>query len=283
MHIDYWAMIKHNKMARVGFALLGFIAVISILGPLVTVYDPWQHTTQVLQPPSGAHWLGTNDVGQDIFTRLVWGGRTSLAVALGVALFSSLLAVLVGTTAAMAGGWWDKLLMRITDAMLAIPPVLVIILVAAYLRPGLPVLILILSLVSWPGGARVIRAQTLTLKQRAHVYASRTFGARGHQIFLRHILPDLAPVITVGLIQGARRAVVAEAGLAFLGISHPGTVSWGMMIHHALGFSYLNVWQWWLIPAGVALSLTVLSFAYICYAVEEILEPRLKAGGREVA
>lgn len=278
MHINYVQQVKQNNIARVGIGLLGLIILVALVGPVLVPYSPVEHSVDVLLPPGSGHWLGTNDVGQDIFSRLVWGARTSLVVAVGVAVLSMLLGIMVGAGAALAGGWVDNLLMRFTDALLTIPPVLVIILVAAYLQPGLPLLILTLALIGWPVGARVIRAQTLSLKQRTHVYAARTFGAGQWQAFYKHILPDLAPVITVGLVQNARRAVVTEAGLAFLGITDPGTVSWGMMIQHALKFSYLDVWQWWLLPAGAALAMTVLAFSYIGYALEEIVDPRLRSG-----
>ncbi len=282
MHINYVARVKKNNMARIGFVLLGIVVLAAILGPWLAPYPPGEHSKAVLQPPSGQHWLGTNDVGQDIFSRLVVGARTSLAVATGAALLTSLISVLVGSFAALAGGRADAVVTRITDALLAIPPVLVIILAAAYLRPGIPLLILVLALTGWPVGARVIRAQVLSLKQRTHVQAARTFGAGKLQVLCKHILPDLAPVIMVGLIQGARRAVVTEAGLAFLGIAAPGTVSWGLMIRHAMEFCYLDVWKWWLLPAGAALSLTVLAFTYIGFAVEEVADPRLGEEEHEV-
>ena len=127
----------------------------------------------------------------------------------------------------------------------------------------------------------MIRAQALSLKESGHINASRTFGASRLYIAWRHIVPDLGPILLVDFIYGVRRAVFMEAGLAFLGITDPALVSWGMMMRNALSFSYLNVWQWWLVPTGVALSLTIIGLTFLGYAVEPVIEPRLR--GAEVA
>ena len=156
------------------------------------------------------------------------------------------------------------------------PVDLMVILVAAYVKPDLPVLILLLAVLSWQGGARVIRAQALSLKERGHVNASRTFGASRSYIAWRHVVPDLGPILLVEFIYGVRRAVFIEAGLAFLGIGDPTLVSWGIMMRDAMSFSYLNVWQWWLVPAGVALSLTIIGLTFVSHAAESVLDPRLR-------
>ena len=193
-------------------------------------------------------------MGQDIWTQLLFGARTSLIVGCGAAVLSLLFSVLVGCTAALFGGVYDRLIMRLVDAMIVIPPVIVVILVAAYLRPNILLMILLLAAFLWPGGARVIRAQTLSLKERMHVSAARTFGAGWPHLLVHHIIPDLGPVLVAAMIRDARRAIFMEAGLSFLGISDPTVISWGKMMQHALRFSYLDVWKWWLLPPGFALS-----------------------------
>jgi peptide/nickel transport system permease protein len=154
--------------------------------------------------------------------------------------------------------------------------VIVAVLVAAYVKPELPILILILAALSWQAGTRVIRAQTLSLKEQGHINAARTFGAGRFYIAWHHIIPDLIPILMVEFIHGVRRAVFMEAGLAFLGISDPMLISWGMMMRDAMRFSYLDVWQWWLIPAGVALSLTIIGLTFVGHAAESVLDPRLR-------
>ena len=281
MHIDLKKEIKQSSFGRTGISILVLMIGIAILAPVFSSYEPDQQSTASLLPPSATHWLGTNHVGEDIWSQLLYGARTSLRVGFGVGIVSLLLAIFFGVSAAIIGGFYDSVLMRIVDALLVIPMIAVVILVGAYIKPGLFVLILLLSALSWQGGARVLRAQTLSLKERGYVKASTTFGASLSYVAWRHILPDLTPILVVEFVYGVRRAVFIEAGLAFVGIGDPMAVSWGTMMHDAMSFSYLGVWVWWLVPAGVALSLTIIGLTFISYAAESALDPRLR--GAEIA
>ncbi len=277
MHVDYWKEVTGSNLGKTGLIIIGLITALAISAPLLTPYDPHEKTnTEAFSVPSKDHWLGTNDVRQDIWTRLLYGARTSLAVGFGVAVLSTFLSVLIGGTSAIFGGAYDRFWMRVVDAIIAVPSVIVIILVATYLRPNAALIILLLSLLTWPGGARVIRAQTLSLKERMHVSAARTFGASWSHILLRHIIPDLGPILIAMMIQDARRAVFMEAGLSFLGISDPSMVSWGKMMQFARAYIYLDVWMWWLLPAGVALSLTLVGLSLTGFSLETALDPRLR-------
>ena len=281
MHIDLKREIKQSNAGKGGLVILLVMVSMALLAPIIAPYDPSQQSSSSLLSPSLSHWLGTNHVGQDIWSRLVFGARTSLLVGFSVGILSTLLATIFGVSAALIGGFYDRIIMRVVDAFIVIPMVIVIILVAAYLKPSIVVLIFLLSLLSWQGGARVMRAQALSLKERGHIAAARSFGAHRFYIAWRHIVPDLGPILLVDFIYSIRRAVFMEAGLAFMGITDPAVVSWGMMMRDALSFSYLNVWQWWLIPTGVALSLTIVGLTFIGYAAEPVIEPRLR--GAEVA
>jgi len=276
MHINPKEEIRHSKFAMFGISILLLLLIIAIFGPLLTPYEPLSQTRFAFEPPSFNHWLGTNYVGQDIFSQLIYGARTSLLVGFSAALLAILLSAIIGTSAALVGGLYDKIVMRIVDAFIVIPAIIIIILVAAYLKPSIAILILLLALLGWQGGARTIRAQALSLKELGHISAARSFGASNLYLIFRHILPDLVPILLMGFIYGVRRAVFMEAGLAFLGIVDPTTVSWGMMMHEALDFSYLDVWRWWLIPPGVALSLTILAVTGIGHTLEGALDPRLR-------
>jgi peptide/nickel transport system permease protein len=278
MHISLKKELKQSHIGKTGIIILVLVIALAILAPLLSRYDPGQQSSSSLLSPSGTHWLGTNQIGQDIWSQLLYGARTSLAVGFGVGILSLILSILFGISAALIGGLYDKIIMRIVDAFIVIPMIVVVILVAAYIKPDLPVLILLLSVLSWQGGARVIRAQALSLKESGHIYASRTFGAGRFYVAWRHIVPDMGPILLVEFIYGVRRAVFMEAGLAFLGIGDPMLVSWGMMMRDAMKFSYLNVWQWWLVPAGVALSLTIIGLTFISHATESVLDPRLRGG-----
>ena len=276
MHIDALGELSHDPLARAGAIMLVIIAGLAIFAPLISGYSPHDYTGKIFSPPDRDHPLGTDSVGQDIWARLLFGARTSLLVAVSVALISSSLSVIVGASAALAGGLYESFCMRIIDAMISLPTIIVMILVASYLRPSLPLLILLISLFSWPGGARIIRSQVLSLKQRMHINAARTFGAgKGHIIFT-HIIPDLSPIICALMMQDARRAVFMEAGLAFLGISDPTVISWGKMMNQALAFTYLDVWQWWLVPIGLALSATLIGISFLSFSLETAMDPRLR-------
>lgn len=281
MHFDLKKEIKESGPGKTGLIILLLMIVVALLAPVIAPYNPHQQSTSSLLPPSWQHWLGMNHVGQDILSQLVYGARTSLLVGFGVSILSALLGTMFGVSAALVGGLYEKVVMRIVDAFIVIPMVIIIILISAYIRPGIITLILLLSFLSWQGGARVIRAQALSLKERGNVAAAKSFGANHFHIAWRHIVPELGPILLVDFIYGVRRAVFMEAGLAFLGISDPTVVSWGMMMRDAMSFCYLNVWQWWLVPTGVALSLTIIGLTFVGHAAEPLIEPRLR--GAEIA
>jgi peptide/nickel transport system permease protein len=276
MHISLKKEIKQSHAGKAGIIILLVLIALAAFAPFLSGYDPNRQSAASLLAPSYTHWLGTNQVGQDIWSQLLYGARTSLMVGFGVGVLSLILSVLFGVSAALVGGLYDRIIMRIVDAFIIIPMIVVVILVAAYIRPDLFILILLLAALSWQGGARVIRAQALSLKEMGHVNASRTFGAGRLYLARRHIVPDLGTILLVEFISSVRRAVFIEAGLAFLGIGDPMLVSWGMMMRDAMKFSYLNVWQWWLVPAGVALSLTIVALTFISHAAESVLDPRLR-------
>ena len=276
MHIDFKKEVVRSGLGRSGLALFLLMLAIALFAPLLANYDPTEQSRSILESPSLSHLLGTNHVGQDIWSQLVFGARTSLLVGLSVAFLSTLLSAIIGASAALIGGLYDKIVMRMVDALLVIPIIIVLILISAYIQPGIWILILLLSLLGWQGGARIARAQALSLKERLHVAAARSFGASRPYLIRRHILPDLSPILLVEFIYSMRRAIFIEAGLAFIGISDPNMVSWGMMMREALEFTYLNVWLWWLLPAGVALSLTIIAITFIGHTLEPAMDPRLR-------
>ncbi|HPS91751.1 MAG TPA: ABC transporter permease [Methanothrix sp.] len=278
MHIDPLAEIRQDPMARMGLFILAAISLMALFAPLLSSYSPNDYTGKIFSPPDMDHPLGTDSVGQDIWVRLLYGARTSLIVAGAVAIISSTLSLLIGATAALIGGFYERFCMRTIDAITSLPSIVVMILVAAYLRPSLMLLILLISALSWPTGARIVRSQVLSLKERAHITAARTFGAGKRHIITTHILPELSPIITSMMMMDARRAVFMEAGLAFLGVSDPLVISWGKMMHQAMAFTYLDVWKWWLVPTGFALSATLIGISFLSFSLEAAMDPRLRKG-----
>lgn len=276
MHISIRGEFRKNGFGQAGLFLLMAMTALALLAPVITPWDPNHQTHCSFEPPSRLHILGTNHVGQDNWSRLVHGARTSLAVGFFVACTVTLISVLVGGSCALKGGLYDGIMMRFVDALLIIPAIIILILVSAYVNPGIYLLIALISLLTWSGGARIVRAQTLSLMEQAHIWAARSFGGNDWYLMRRHIVPELGPILVVEFIHSFRRAVFMEAGLAFIGICDPATVSWGTMMKNAIDYSYMNVWMWWLVPAGLALSITILALASIGHTLEPIMEPRLR-------
>ncbi len=206
---------------------------------------------------------------------MLWSLRTSLLFGICVATITCTIGILVGVSAAMISGIYDVVVMRIADALLAIPSILILILMAAYFKPSIFVLIITLSFTTWQTIARVIRAQTLSFKSRLHVKAAKNMGASTFYVMRKHIIPELFPLYAMGFITKARFAVFMEAGLSFLGISDPTTKSLGIMISYATHYLYLDIWLNWLLPPVLSLSLIIISLAFLSCTVEELSDPRL--------
>jgi len=276
MHVNYWDEIKKDNLGRTGLLLITVLAVVALGAPLLAPYNPWEYVAPSLSPPSWGHPLGTNDVGQDIFSELLYGTRTTLLVSVTAAFFSTLISLVLGVVAGLRRGLPERLVLRLVDVMLVIPVFLVALLVAAYFQPGMTTLIVLFSLLLWPPGTRIIWNRVLSLKHQAHFTAARQFGAGTAYLVGRHLVPELYPLLAVNFIQVVRRAVFMEAGLAFLGVFDPAAKSWGLMLHYAREFIFTDAWQWWLLPPGLAVSLTIIAFALVGYSLEAALDPRMR-------
>lgn len=263
--------------AVVGTVIVGALALIALLAPIVAPYDPQTLSGPPLQAPSLQHLLGTNNLGQDILSQLIWGARPSMAVAVGAATLALLLGVAVGVGAALAGGVLDLVVMRVVDVFLALPLLPLLILVAALVGAHAENLVLVIGLMSWPATARILRSQTLSLRDRGFVQAARGLGKGSAYVMRRHLLPALGPLLVSGFVAVAAHAVLLEAGLAFLGLSDPTSVTWGLVLNQALlqqGAYFSAVWTWWALPAGLAVTLAVLGFSFIGIGVEHNFNPR---------
>ena len=278
MHIRPFREFKRNRIGVTGLVMFLLLSTTAILAPIIAPHDPWDYSDRSFQSPSMNHLLGTNDIGYDIFSELLWALRTSVFFGVSVAAIACTIGLILGVSAALVGGLYDLVVMRIVDALLAIPSILVLILIAAYFRPSTMILVITLSLIIWQTIARGVRAQTLSLKTKLHIKAARNMGASTTYIMRKHIIPELFPLYAMGFVTKARIAVFMEAGLSFLGIFDPTTKSLGIMMSYAMRYLYLDVWFNWLLPAVLSLSMLIVSLALISYAIEEIFDPRLKGG-----
>lgn len=254
-----------------GLAILAFFIVMAITAPLLAPYKPTDLSSQPILPPDSNHPLGTDDVGKDIFTELLYGSRTSLIVASVVSLGVLMIGTLIGVLSGYVGGTSDRVLMRGVDIFLMIPDLPLILILAAYLRPSIWNIILILILLGWPVGARITRSQTRTLRVSGHVDFARVSGALAPYVIRKHIVPDLYPIMFTTVVMQSIRAILSESGLAFLGLGDPSYPSWGSMIKYAISYPmifFTDAWIWWLLPAGMCITLLVLGFVLLGQSLE---------------
>ena len=264
-------------LGRVGLVLLAVPALAAAFAPLIARHSPQRPSGRPLLKPSLGHPLGTDDLGVDIFSQLIYGSRISLAIGLGAAVLAVTVGLLVALIAGWRRGWAETVLMRLTDVTLAFPFLPLVLVLAAFFGRGLLVTAIVIGAVSWARPARVLWAQVLKLREYQHVQAARAMGATGTRCVCRHILTRLTPVTSAQFVRVANAAIISEAALAFLGLGDPNQASWGIMLANASSNNALltGVWKWWMVPPGLALTVVVLGFAFTGYASEEWADPRL--------
>lgn len=273
---DVWRRFRRNRMALLGAGIVLALIVVAVLAPVFAPYSPTlvQLNAQ-FEPPSPAHPFGTDFYGRDILSRVIYGARISLVIGLVPTLMAMLFGTVIGVTGGFQGGWVDTLLMRLGDVVMAFPSLILAMVVTYTLGASLFTLFIALSVVGWAGAARVVRSQTLSLKQRDFVTASRAVGVGRIGIMFRHILPNCLAPILILLTLGIPGAIMAEAGLSFLGVgAQPPTPSWGLMVNE--GQEYLFSAPWASIFPGLAILVTVLAFNFVGDGLRDALDPFLK-------
>lgn len=274
--VNFWKIYKSHKLGMFGLAIVIIFMIIGILAHYIAPYDPYKMgVAESFEPPSLNHLLGGNDVGMDLFSELLYGFRVSLIIGIGGAFFSSTIGTLVGVIAGYFGKKLDNLLMALTDVLLVIPSIPLMILLAAYLGPSVWNIILIIAILFWTGIARQVRSQVLSLKESDFVMASRSIGAGSFHIIFNHILPNVTGIVIANTVLNAVIAVLAEAGMAFLGLGDPAHKSWGMMLFFAQtrGAFIREAWLWIMAP-GICISLLGCAFTFIGIALSDIMNPR---------
>lgn len=254
------------------------VLLVAILAPYISIHPHNISSGPPLSPPGGGHPLGTDELGVDLWAQVCYGARVSLLVGFGTALLAALGGGLIGIVSGYLGGWPDKVLMRLIDIMIVLPDLPVMIVLAAFFGPSLLNIILVLALFSWVFPARIVRSQMLMLKERSYIKSAETYGAGVWYLMWKHFLPEVFPLVAVNMIRLSGRAIVAEAGLSFLGLGDPTSKSWGLIIHHATNFKgiyYTDFWKWWLLYPWLALIIMVISLAFISRELERMVDPRL--------
>ncbi len=275
---NLWRAILHNHKATAGALLLLLFLVMAIFPGQIAPYGYASTAFRPALQPSSAHWLGTTALGQDIFSQVVYGTRESLIIAVAVGGLSTAISVIIGVTAAYLRGLADGVLSLITDVLLVIPTFPLIILVAAYVRSaGLVTIIVVLGLLGWSYGARQLRAQVLSLRDRDFLESARVRGERRSYIIIFEILPTMTSLIVASFLGAALYAVLAAAGLQFVGLGDPNAQSWGTMLYWAENSEALGAGMplWAIIP-GVCVALLGAAFALLNYAFDEISNPALR-------
>ena len=269
------AILRH-RLSVVGIIIIFTIAAMAIFAPFLAPYDPnKQNLYKVLKGPSQEHWLGTDNVGRDLLSRVIYGSRISMYVGIVATAISAILGILIGLIAGYRGGAIDNIIMRITDTFMCFPFLIFVLAMAAALGPGINNIIVSISLLGWTGFARIIRGQVLLVRELPYVEAARAVGMSKYRIMFKHVLPNsLAPVIVAASITiGA--AILTESSTAFLGLGvEPPTASWGKELR--VGYTYLQRVPLFSIAPGLMISLAVLAFNFLGDGLRDALDPRLR-------
>lgn len=265
-----------DTRTRIGIAVVLIMVVMAVFAPLVAGHDPNAiDLINLLEPPSRAHWLGTDVEGRDVWARLVYGARVSLGVGIVSQSIAATLGVTLGLLAGYYGGWIDELVMRLADVTLAFPTLLLLIAMAAALQPSMGVVFVTIGVVGWAGMARLVRGQVLVVRGLEYVQAARSLGIKSPRIMLRHVLPNVAGPVIIAATLGIAGAIMAEAALSFLGLGvQPPTASWGSMIADARDLDQLRSAPWTSIAPGLAIGAAVLGFNLLGDALRDALDVR---------
>ena len=266
---------KKHKLGVAGLVVVMIITLCAIFAPYLTPYDPTTVTDSFGEGPTLDHPLGTDQIGRDQLTRLIYAARVSLAVGIGSIVISAVIGTTLGLISGYFGGWVDSFIMRLTDIFMAFPYIMLILVVASIVEPGLTNIILILGFLGWPAVARLVRGNVLSIKQTDYVKTAVTLGFRTPRILFRHILPNAVSPLLIYATSGIAGAILDEAALSFLGLGvQPPDASWGNMLASAQALTVLTSQPWLWIPPGLMIIVSVLSINFIGDALRDALDPK---------
>jgi peptide/nickel transport system permease protein len=272
----FWRQFRRNQLAMGSGVVVLLLSLAALLAQWLAPYDPSAYDVrQILLPPSFAHWLGTDQIGRDVLSRMLYGARISMAVGFVSVGIAVVVGTLIGSVAAYYGGRVDELLMRFVDLMLNFPRLFLLLTLIALLRPSIWIIMAVIGLTGWMGLARLVRSEILSLKEREFVLSARALGAMDRRIMFRHILPNALVPVLVSATLGVAGAILAESGLSFLGLGvQPPTPSWGNILNE--GRANIEI-AWWLsVFPGMAILVTVLAYNLLGEGLRDALDPRLR-------
>jgi peptide/nickel transport system permease protein len=275
---EFFQLLFAHPMGLAGFIIIILFLAMALFAPFLGTVDPSAsgEVENLLIPPSSQFWFGTDDLARDIWSQIIYGSRISLTVGFIAALITIFTGTLVGLVAGYFGKMIDEVLMRIVDFFMMLPQLPLMIVLAAVLGPNMWNIILVVSLVSWPTTARVVRSQVLSLKERPFIESSRCIGASNFQLMFAEILPNVVPLMFAQAVIMITEAIYAEAVLSFLGLGDPTSISWGMMINFAFESGVIAESFWWVIPPIASIVILIVSFSLLGTAISDILEPGYK-------
>ena len=268
-------MFRTNRAALLGLVLILLILLTALCAPMIARYDPNAlNLIEMRKPPSPDHWFGTDDLGRDVFARVVYGSRISLLIGFVPSLISLVLGTVLGLMAGYLGRHVDTVIMRLADVVLAFPSLLLAMVVMYTLGASLLNMFIALSIINWAGTARVVRAQTLSLKEKEFVEAARSMGVSRFKIVFRHILPNCLPNLIVLFTLDIPGAIMWESSMSFLGVGDPNAASWGLMVSQ--GKSYAYMCPWLILAPGLAILVTVMAFNFLGDGLRDAIDPYMK-------
>jgi peptide/nickel transport system permease protein len=271
-------LILANRKATFGAAILLVFIAVGVFAPAIAPYDPQEFVARPHQAPSSEFWLGTTGSGEDVFSQTVWGTRTSLGTGLIVGVLVTVVGALIGMTAGYFRGRVDDVLSLITNVFLIIPSLPLLVVLAAFLPAGFWTIVLVLTVTGWAWGARVLRAQTMSLREKDYVSSALVSGENSFRIIFSEILPNMMSIVVAGMFGAVTYAIGAQAGLEFLGLGNTSAISWGTNLYWAQNNAGLLTGAWWtFVPAGTCIALVAFSMSMINYAIDEVTNPRLRS------
>src|SRR5690625_692111 len=278
MRLRSWLPTSGKVLA--GLVIVIVFALVAILGPMVAQYGPRASGPEILAPPSGAHWFGTTQTGQDVFAQFVYGARVSLAVGVFAGVVSQVVSIVVGVIGGYFRGLVDDAMYILTAVFLVMPGMPLLIVLTGYLPSrGMISVAVVIAITSWAGSARVLRAQTMSLRRRDFVEAARATGESRVRIIVSEIMPNALPLIASGFLFSVITGILSEAGLSFLGLGSLTSTSWGTMLYFAQNAQafLIGAW-WWFVPPGLAIAIIGAGLALINFGIDEYANPRLRTG-----